>query len=117
MDANEPAESDTECIKYEAEPVFNMYHTNNQSFENIFNTPDSALKAELPCNASHNVSLNVNNKQPDLEEDDDCVMIIESSIPVPLRSTQEGLTKREADPISNEIPYITTVSNLKKLSR
>lgn len=111
MDGNKPAESDTECIKYEAEPVFNMYHLNNQSIENIFNTLDSAPKEDLPCNASHNVSLNVSNTEPDLEEDDDCVMISEPCVPIPLRSTQEGLTKREADLISNEIPYITTVNN------
>lgn len=45
----------------------------------------------------------------DDDSDNDCVMIGQI-VPVPLNSTTEGLIKKDEDPISDDKPYITTVS-------
>lgn len=89
-----------------------MFHSNNSSFENILSdTPESASNQ---ASNTDDVSLNVNNtSDPGLaeakaEDDEDCV-IMGSNVPIPLNSTTEGLTKRDDDPISHDIPFITTV--------
>lgn len=43
------------------------------------------------------------------DSNDDCMMIGDS-VPLPLDSTEDDLTKQDDDPISNDIPFTNTVS-------
>lgn len=102
---SDQTESINDEVKNEAEPVYNMFHANYQSFGNILpNVTDSASNMDVPDSINDASNLG-------LAEDDDC-LIIGSNVPVPLQSTSEGLTKREDDSISKDMPFITTVSIL-----
>lgn len=91
-------DENSENIKNEAVPIFSMFHSNQASLSDTLD----------------DVSSNVNNTsdfglaEAKAEDDDDCV-IMGSNVPIPLNSTTEGLTKRDDDPISHDIPFIITV--------
>lgn len=116
-------------FKAEAQPVFSSFNSNSEELERIFN--DSA--SESSTSEMHPFSANQNHQdhshqldhQRDLQnvdmneflnsgsEDsaDDCILIEEDfmPIPLPLPSTTAGLVKYQADPISGDTPYMNTV--------
>lgn len=52
----------------------------------------------------------VSDQVSDSDSDDDCLIVGSSNMPIPLRSTMEGLIKQDNDSISGNKPFIVTVS-------
>lgn len=95
-----PNPNETESVKLEDEPIFSLFHANSGSLEEVLNnTLESATNMNMNMN---------NNDSPDESSDEDCI-IIGPNVPLPLPSTSEGLIKHQDDPISDSMPYITTV--------
>lgn len=112
-----PDPSSHDDMKRETEPIFSVYAENalslTLSLENVFSNIASGSglsRVENNSAANENIGSNIEhgNASESSSDDDDCVMIGEN-IPLPLRSTAEGLIKQQDDPISNDIPYITSV--------
>lgn len=96
-----------ETVKQEIEPVFNLFRTNEISLTGVLN---SSRCQDLDTSMDSSQSLNSNDQASnDVAYDSDCEMIGDS-VPTPLASTKEELTKQENDPISNNIPFTATVS-------
>lgn len=111
-------------MKREPEPIFSVFHQNIGSLQDLFS---SALNISLNTASSSNISCGSSNPpiqesandgqdgdlQDDLHDDDsndDCQLVGDpDSVPLPLPSTADGLIKQKDDPISNDIPFITTV--------
>lgn len=98
-------------VKQEPEPIFSHFNVNTGSLQNM-------LSNTLNLSSSSSIHFDDNILSENItighEDDDsnDCVMIGEAGgevVPLPLPSTSEGLIKIDADPISNDIPFITTV--------
>lgn len=103
-------------MKPDPDQVVNLYNVNNESLKSIlnnhFNSAPIARTRHDTSNAPANVPL-ANNPPVNIEFDDDssddCEMI-GLFVPRPLESTPEGLIKKEEDDISNDKPFMTTVS-------
>lgn len=91
-----PDPNGTLSVKLEDEPIFSLFRANSTSLEEIFNeTLDSVSNMDDDANSNNS-------------SEEDCI-IIGSNVPLPLPSTSEGLIKHQDDPISDSMPYITTV--------
>lgn len=96
-------------MKQEPEPVFSVYNVNTESLENIFS---NTLNSSTSSAVSHHDIDKLLDESPantnDHVDDDDCEVIGEI-IPLPLKSTSEGLIKKDDDPLSADKSFITTV--------
>lgn len=81
-----------EDIKAKIEPVFSLFRGNKACFDEILNQSRDQMDLDTGYDSS-----------------DDCILI-GNSVPLPLDSTKDELTKQEGDPISNNIPFNNSVS-------
>lgn len=96
-------------MKRESEPIFSVYNENTVSLEGIFSGMESGSglnrdEIDPTSNAGIGLSTEQDDASDSSSDDDDCMMVGDF-IPQPLRSTAEGLIKKEDDPISNDIPF------------
>lgn len=86
--------------------MFSLYNVNNGSLGHILS---STLNSASNSSIRHDANIAQANVDFDDDSSDDCEMM-GGIIPLPLASTSEGLIKRDNDKISNNKPFITTVS-------
>lgn len=98
----------TKTIKTEPEPVFNLFRANSGSLNELLS---NSVSRDASLDVSHTSSTSLQNDVHIVNNsiEEDCVMIGDS-IPLPLESTTDDLTKQDEDVISENIPYNNTVS-------
>lgn len=96
-----------EIVKKEPKPFFSLFRANKKSFNEVLcNSPGTSRSDD--SNLDSNTHSQSNNRMND-DSNDDCIMIGDS-VPLPLDSTEDDLTKQDDDTISNDIPFTNTVS-------